>query len=88
MKNLMNETIYSNITLNLTKKAQGIIAQYVDHNEGYPRQKNRGHYYRYTITFINGETFESNSKADIAHYISSMTADELETISKEAQAEQ
>lgn len=59
------------------KRVQVCIAEIIDHNEGYPNQKNRGRYYRYEVIFLNGDTYESNSKSDLMHYFSYLTNDEI-----------
>lgn len=68
----------------VAKKNEKIVSSIEDHNAGYPNQKNRGRYYRYEVTYVNGDTFGANSKSAIESDIAFNGKYEAETILKEA----
>ena len=77
----------TNTTIKVQKRVEPCIESITDHNEGHPNQKNRGRFYRYEVTFINGETYESNSKSDILNYFSHLSIDEINDLKKPNESE-
>lgn len=56
----------NNTNIKVAEKNKEIVASIMDYNDGEPLQKNRGKWYRYRVTFVDGSYYESNSKSEIA----------------------
>lgn len=56
---------WNDTNVKVSNRNKSIVESIKDHNQGNPNQNNRGHFYRYTVTFIDGIEYGSDNLEDI-----------------------
>ena len=74
----------NNTKIYVSKKAQSIVEEVVDNNEGNPNQKNRGRAFRYEVYFVDGTIYGSNVRMNVQNHIVDRYREEREEILEEA----
>lgn len=60
---------WNDTTVKVSKRNKSIVEYIEDHNQGHPNQENNGHYYRYTVRYINGVDYGCNTLEEIRSHI-------------------